>query len=111
MESRSNARNSKKRIAIKFENLTPELQEIFKEKYPKGYSDYMADLFKVDKPDGSFFYAVSLETDDSVYLVKMNVKIDDYDDAEKDLFDEEDSDEPTDDSFPEEATDVADEDN
>lgn len=110
MTTQSNARSSKRRVAVKFENLTPELQEVFKEKYPKGYTDYMVDLFKVDKPDGTYFYAVSLETDDSIYLVKMNVRVDDYEDAEKDLFDDDDSDEPTEDSFPDDATDVVDED-
>ena len=46
----------------------------------------MGDLFKVDKPDGSFFYAVSVEIPDAIYLVKIEVKIDDYEDVENGLF-------------------------
>ena len=47
---------------------------------------FMQDIIKVDKPDGSFFYAVSLEVPDAIYLVKVDVKIDDYEDAENGLF-------------------------
>jgi hypothetical protein len=66
--------------------MSAELAAAFKEKYPKGYADYMGDLFKVDKPDGSFFYAVSVEIPDAIYLVKIEVKIDDYEDVENGLF-------------------------
>ena len=56
--------------------------------YDKGYADYMGDIFKVDKPDGTFFYAVEVDIPDAVYLVKIDVDIDDYEKAENDLFDE-----------------------
>ena len=29
----------------------------------------MGDIFKVDKPDGTFFYAVEVDIPDAVYLV------------------------------------------
>lgn len=74
--------SSKKRAVISFANLSPEITAFWKEKYPKGYQDYMGDIMKIDKPDGSFFYAVSLEIPDAIYLVKVDVKIDDYDEAE-----------------------------
>ena len=48
----------------------------------------MGDIFKVDKPDGTFFYAVEVDIPDAVYLVKIDVDIDDYEKAENDLFDE-----------------------
>ena len=48
--------------------------------------------FKVDKPDGTSFYAVTLEIPDALYLVKIKVKVDDYDDAEE-VFKNEDGDE------------------
>ncbi len=78
--------SQKKRLVVSYQNMNPELEEAFREKYPKGYADYMADLFKVDKPDGSSFYAISMETRDAVYLIKMVVKVDDYDDAQNGLF-------------------------
>ena len=82
----SPAHQAKKRAVVSYANLKPDLLDAFKEKYPKGYSDYMSEVFKVDKPDGSFFYAISLETPDAIYLVKVDVKIDDYEDIERGLF-------------------------
>ncbi|HIR95939.1 MAG TPA: hypothetical protein IAC05_07925 [Candidatus Coprenecus stercorigallinarum] len=83
------APRTKKRAVISYDNMSPELQAAFKEKYPRGYADYMGDLFKVDKPDGTFFYAVEVDIPDAVYLVKIDVDIDDYEKAENDLFDDE----------------------
>ncbi len=77
---------SKRRSVVSYNNLSPELLAILKEKYPRGYADYMGEIFKVDKPDGSFFYAISLEVPDAVYLVKVDVKIDDYEEAADELF-------------------------
>jgi hypothetical protein len=82
MEKKAN----KKRLVVSYANMSQTLAAAFKEKYPKGYSDYMGDIFKVDKPDGSFFYAVSLEIPDAIYLVKIEVKVDDYDDVENGIF-------------------------
>lgn len=74
--------SQKRRSVISFNNLNPDVMAVWKEKYPKGYQDYMGDILKIDKPDGTFFYAVSLEVPDAIYLVKVEVKIDDYDEAE-----------------------------
>ena len=82
----SSERAAKRRVVVSYANLNPELLAAFKEKYPKGYADYMEEVFKVDKPDGTFFYAISLEVLDAIYLVKVDVKIDDYEDMEKGLF-------------------------
>lgn len=83
---------AKRRLVVSYANMSSELMAAFKEKYPKGYADYMADLIKVPKPDGSFFYAVSLEIPEALYLVKIDVRIDDYEDVEKGLFNDEDDD-------------------
>lgn len=82
----------KKRSVISYANLPENILEIWKEKYPRGYADYMDDIKKIDKIDGSYLYAVKLETEDAVYLVKVEVKIDDYDEVEKDIFGEDGSD-------------------
>ncbi len=73
----------KKRAVVSFENMSEELAAAFAEKYPKGYSDYFPDLVKYDKPDGSCFYAVTLEIPDAIYLVKIKVKTDDAEDIER----------------------------
>lgn len=76
----------KKRSVISYENMSQELQDAFKEKYPHGYADYMGDIIKVERPSGDPFYAVSLDVPDATYLVKIKVKIDDYDDIDDDLY-------------------------
>ena len=63
--------------------MSAELAEVFNEKYPKGFNDYLPDLIKYTKPDGTPFYAVTVETSDSIYLVKIKVKTDDAEDIER----------------------------
>ena len=79
---------AKKHIVTSFHNLSAELQEAVREKYPLGFTDAM---MRVDKPNGDFFYAVPFDTDEVAYLVKIDVKIDDnaQDDDEKDYYDDE----------------------
>jgi len=72
---------------VSFKNLSPEILEIWREKYPRGYADYMSDIRQIPKPDGTYFYAVTLTLPDCTYLVKVDVKIDtDYEEVEKDIF-------------------------
>jgi hypothetical protein len=102
---------NKKRAVISYENMSPELAEAFKEKYPHGYADYMGDIFKVVKPDGTFFHAVSVEIPDAIYLVKIKVKVDDYEDVQNGLFkddNDDDDDDSGDDGFPASDEDFAD---
>ena len=77
----------KKHIVTSFHNLTPEMQEAVKEKYPLGFTDSM---IRVDKPNGDFFYAVPYDTEDVAYMIKIDVKIDDsaQDDDDNDYYDD-----------------------
>lgn len=59
------------------------LAAAFAEKYPKGFNDYLPEAVKYDKPDGTFFYAVTVETEDTIALVKVNVKTDAAEDIER----------------------------
>lgn len=72
---------TKKRVVVSYKNLTPELLEEVKKKYPLGYTDHM---IRVDKGPGDFFYAIVLETDDISYLIKVEVKVDDQIEEEED---------------------------
>jgi len=78
---------NKKHLVTSFHNLTPELQEEVKAKYPLGFTDAM---IRIDKPSGDFFYAVPFETAEISYLVKIDVKIDDMseDEDDKDYYDD-----------------------
>ena len=75
--------DSKKRHVVSYEKMAghPDLAAAFADKYPKGFSDYLNDLVKYPKPDGSTFYAVTIETTEAIYLVKINVKTDDLEDV------------------------------
>ena len=85
--------DSKKRHVVSYEKMPqhPDLAAAFAEKYPRGFSDYLTDLVKYPKPDGTSFYAVTVEVPDAIYLVKINVKTDDLEDVERWLEGEEDA--------------------
>jgi len=64
----------KKRLVISFKNCSPEVLQAIREKYPMGgYGDA---IIKVDKPNGDFFHAITVDFEDISYLVKVDVKID-----------------------------------
>lgn len=75
--------DQKKRRVVSYENLDETLAAAFAEKYPRGFNDYLPDLVKYDKPDGSFFYAVTIETEDTIALVKIQVRTDAAEDIER----------------------------
>jgi len=85
------AEDHKKRHVVSYEKMSEEVKSAFLEKYPKGFSDYLPDLVKYPKPDGTQFYAVTIDIADDIYLVKINVKTDDIDDIERWLDGEEDA--------------------
>lgn len=81
-------RTHKKNLIVSFKNLSDELKEKFKELYPEGHTDY---LQRFDKPNGETIFVVPMETDDTVYMVKFDVKIDTSlvdADLDKDLYDD-----------------------
>jgi hypothetical protein len=63
----------KKKVIIHYNNLSAEVLEALREKYPDGH---MHHVFKVTKPNNDFFYAVTVDTEDTSYLIKVDVKID-----------------------------------
>ncbi len=65
--------NAKKRVITSYKNLSPELLEEVKKKYPTGWADHM---IRIDKSPTEFFYAIMLETADTNYLIKVDVKVD-----------------------------------
>lgn len=89
------ATNHKKRAVVSYEKMSAELQAAFAEKYPKGFSDYLPDIIKYDKPDGSCFYAVTMELSDAIYLVKIKIKTDNAEDIDKWLNEESEASEDT----------------
>ncbi len=85
--------DNRKRHVVSYEKMSPELTAAFNEKYPAGFDDYFQDLVKYTKPDGTPFYAVTIELPDSINLVKIEVKTDDLEDVRHWLESEEDAEE------------------
>ena len=77
------AQDNRKRHIVSYENMSPELAAAFAAKYPKGFNDYLPDLNRYTKPDGTPFYAVLIELPEDIYLVKIKVQIDNPDDIER----------------------------
>ena len=65
---------------VKYEDLPRDAMDALHKKYPEGWKDFVK---KITKPNGDFFYAVSVDTETASYLVKVNVKIDTKTDLEK----------------------------
>ena len=63
----------KKRLVVSYKNCPVEVLQAIKVKYPLGYGDA---IIKVQKPNGDFFHAITVDFEDVSYLVKVNVKID-----------------------------------
>ena len=86
----------KKRFVVSYDNMSQDLKDAFDRKYPHGYADYMGDIMKVDKPDGTFFHAVKFKpeaeddevVEDVLYLVKIKVNTDNVEEVEKELFED-----------------------
>ena len=82
-------RTRKKNLIVSYKNLSDKLKEMFTEQYPDGYSEH---LQRFEKPNGDVIFVVPMETEDTMYMIKFDVKIDTSytdDDTEKDFFDEE----------------------
>ena len=63
----------KKRLVVSYKNCSDKVLQAIKEKYPLGYGDA---IIKVEKPNGDFFHAITIDLENISYLVKINVKID-----------------------------------
>ena len=63
----------KKRLVVSSKNCPVEVIQAIREKYPLGYGDA---VIKVQKPNGEFFHAITIDFEDISYLVKVDVKID-----------------------------------
>ncbi|MCH5173913.1 MAG: hypothetical protein J1D85_06865 [Bacteroidales bacterium] len=82
--------DSKRRHVISRDNLPAGILQLFNDKYPKGFNDLLPDLVKyspgINPRTGKQiepFYAVTLETDTDIYLVKIKVDIDNPEDVER----------------------------
>ena len=76
-----------KRIIVGFDKLTPEILNLFVERYPDGYGNN--DIIEFKNSTGETIQAVELKSTDTVYLIrigkKMNQIIREFEDEQSEL--------------------------
>lgn len=93
----------KKRLIVSIENLPEGVAEAISKTYPNGYANH---VIKVPKGNNEFFHAITVDTENASYLVKVKVKIDTISDNEdKDPVDDDIEIDPDDESLTEEPDD------
>jgi len=70
----------KKRVIKSIENVSEEVMEAIKKKYPDGWNNHVQ---RINKGNGEFFHAITVDTIDTSYMIKVNVKVDSLEDLEK----------------------------
>ena len=70
----------KKRVIKSIENVSEEVIEAIKKKYPDGWTNH---VLRINKGNNEFFHAITVDTVDTSYMIKVNVKIDSLEDLEK----------------------------
>ncbi|MFP4471271.1 MAG: hypothetical protein ACLFPE_11330 [Bacteroidales bacterium] len=70
----------KKRVIKSIENITEDVLEAIKKKYPDGWSNHVQ---RVNKGNNEFIHVITVDTEDTSYLIKVNVKIDSIEELEK----------------------------
>lgn len=78
-----------KRVIVDYSKLTSDILNLLVEKFPNGYG--YKDIITFKNAKGETVRAVEVKTDDTIYLVKISLKLEetmeDYD-ADEDNFDE-----------------------
>jgi len=64
---------NKRRVIIDYSKLTDDMLRYLVEKYPDGYDD--RDLITFKNAKNESIEAIQITTDDSIYLVKISVKL------------------------------------
>jgi hypothetical protein len=70
----------KKRIIKSIDHVDKEVIDAIRLKYPDGWANH---VMRVSKGNGEFFHAITVDTADASYMIKVNVKIDSLEELEK----------------------------
>ncbi len=70
----------KKRVIKNIDKISDEVREAIREKYPEGWHNQ---VIRVNKGDNTFFHAITVDTEDTSYMIKVNVKVDSIEELEK----------------------------
>lgn len=86
----------KKRLVVSYSNVSAEVLEAIRNKYPLGFSNH---VIKVKTRGDDFFYAITVDTEDASYLIKVPVKIDTKGISDEDSLGDMNEDKDSDDSY------------
>ncbi len=70
----------KNRVIKNIDKISDEVREAIREKYPDGWHNQ---VIRINKGDNTFFHAITVETEDTSYMIKVNVKVDSIEELEK----------------------------
>lgn len=70
----------KKRVIKNIDNISDEVKEAIRAKYPDGWHNQ---VIRINKGDNTFFHAITVDTEDTSYMIKVNVKVDSIEELEK----------------------------
>lgn len=65
--------SNKKRVIVDYKKIAPEVKEALNDAYPYGYED--SDILKFTNLKGEKVSALSVETEEAIYLVKIHVEM------------------------------------
>lgn len=88
----------RKRLVVNYNNVSSEVMEAIRKKYPLGYTNH---VIKVKTQGEDFFYAITVDTEAASYLIKVPVKIDTKGLNEDETLDELNDEKETEDNFAE----------
>jgi hypothetical protein len=69
-----------KRVITSMDKIPAEVLKVVMKKYPDGWSNHVR---RINKPNGDFFYGITVEMGETAYLIKVNVKVDSKSELEK----------------------------
>ncbi len=78
----------KRRIIKSFDKMDPELQQQFEDLYPTGYNDFKEKVFRLTNAKNENFFVAPMETEDAIYLVKVEMEQPKDEEEEEDNFDD-----------------------
>jgi hypothetical protein len=71
---------AQKRVIKNIDNISDEIKEAIREKYPDGWQNVVV---RINKPDNTFFHAITVDHEDTSYMIKVNVKVDSIEELER----------------------------
>jgi hypothetical protein len=69
-----------RKIMTSMDKISSEVLEAVMKKYPDGWVNHVR---RISKPNGDFFHGITVDLNDTSYLIKVNVKVDSRSDLEK----------------------------